>query len=169
MSRRSIPCSIDSRSAAGSSGAGSRKPASAGDASTASRPLAARRSRRSARAGRTSSPPSTASRGSAMPESMHDGYDWRAEVRARIENANLAPSDQADIIEEIGQHLEQQFAELAPQIGAMAARERLLAQLRDDGFEIALEGRRRLAKPSRARVWASSSLLRDLRHGARSL
>ena len=104
-----------------------------------------------------------------MPESNHDHFDWRADVRARLQNANLAPSDQADVIEEIGQHLEEQFAELAPRIGAAAAREQLLAQLRDDEFETALENRRRRAQPSRARVWSSSSLLRDIRHGARSL
>ena len=104
-----------------------------------------------------------------MPESNHGRHDWRGDVRARLENANLTPSDQADVIEEIGQHLEEQFAELAPQIGDAAARERLLAQLRDEEFEAALEGRRRLAKPSRGRVWSSSSLLRDIRHGARSL
>ena len=104
-----------------------------------------------------------------MPEPMHDRHDWRADVRARLEDANLAPDDQADMIEEIAEHLEQQFAELAPQIGASAARERLLAQLRDDELESALEGKRRLAKPSRARVWSGSSLWRDLRQGARSL
>lgn len=104
-----------------------------------------------------------------MPESMQDGHDWRADVRARLEHANLAPDDQADVIEEIGQHLEQQFAELAAHIGAAAAREQLLAQLRDDEFDKALDGRRRRAKPGRARVWSSSSILRDIRQGARSL
>jgi putative ABC transport system permease protein len=104
-----------------------------------------------------------------MPESTHDSYDWRADVRARLQHASLAPDDQADMIEEIGHHLEQQFAELAPRIGAAAAREQLLAQLRDEELEHALDGKRRLAKPSLARVWSSSSLLRDIRHGARSL
>ena len=104
-----------------------------------------------------------------MSDSMHDRFDWRADVRARLQNANLAPDDQADVIEEIGHHLEQQFAELAPRIGAAAARDQLLAQLRDDELETALDGKRRLKKPSRARVWSSSSLLRDVRHGTRSL
>ena len=104
-----------------------------------------------------------------MPESSHGHFDWRADVRARLQNANLAPDDLADMIEEIGQHLEEQFAELAPQIGAAAAREQLLAQLRNDQLENALDGKRRRAKPSGARVWSSSSLLRDIRQGARSL
>ena len=101
---------------------------------------------------------------------MHEpSYDWRAAVRARLERAHLAPDDQADMVEEIGQHLEQQFAELAPTIGAAKAREQLLAQLRNDELEGAIARKRRLAKPSRARVWSSSSLLRDVRQSMRSL
>jgi len=101
-----------------------------------------------------------------MREPLHD---WRADVRARLADADLAPDDQADVIEEISQHLEQQFAELAPRIGAPAAREQLLAQLRDDEFENVVAGKRRRANPSRARVWSSSSLWRDFRQAARSL
>jgi len=100
---------------------------------------------------------------------MHESYDWRADVRTRLAGANLAAEDESDVVEEIGQHLEQQFAELAPRIGAAAAREQLLAHLRDETFEDAAAGKRRRARPSRARVWSSSSLLRDVRHGARSL
>ena len=100
---------------------------------------------------------------------MRDSYDWRADVRTRLAGAKLAAEDESDIVEEIGQHLEQQFAELAPQIGAAAARERLLAQLRDEAFEDAAAGRRRRAKPSRPRVWSSLSLFRDVRQGVRSL
>jgi hypothetical protein len=104
-----------------------------------------------------------------MSESIHDRYDWRADVRARLEGAGLAPADQADMVEEIAQHLEQQFAELALRIGALAARDRLLAQLRDDEFEKAVAGKRRREQRTRARVWSSSSLLRDVRQGVRSL
>lgn len=104
-----------------------------------------------------------------MPESIHGRYDWRADVRARLEAANLTPDDEAEMVEEIGQHLEQQFAEMAPRIGDAAAREQLLAQLRDDELEDAAAGKRRQAKPSRSRAWSSSSLLRDVRQGARSL
>ena len=107
-----------------------------------------------------------------MPDSIHGRHNWRENVRARLVGANLTPEDQADMIEEIGEHLEQQFAELAPRIGAAAAREQLLAQLRDlrnDEFENAAAAKRRQTKPSRARVWSSTSLLRDVRQGARSL
>ena len=103
-----------------------------------------------------------------MPDSTGH-HDWRAEVRARLEGTALSPEDQADMVEEIGHHLEQQFAEMAPHMGAAAAREQLLAQLRDDEFENAIAGKRRRAKPSGARVWNASSLLRDVRQGARSL
>jgi putative ABC transport system permease protein len=99
---------------------------------------------------------------------MHD-YDWRADVRARLESAHLAPDDQSDMVEEIGHHLEQQFAELAPRIGAAPARAQLLSQLRDTALDTALTAKRRRQTPSRARVWSSTSLVRDVRHGMRSL
>jgi putative ABC transport system permease protein len=104
-----------------------------------------------------------------MPESMEDRYDWRAAVRARLHGAELRPEDQAAMIEEIAQHLELQFAELATRLGPAAAREQLLAQLRDDELDQAVAGKRRRATPSRASVWSSASLWRDVRQGARSL
>jgi len=100
---------------------------------------------------------------------MPETHDWRADVRARVASTRLHPQDEADIVEEVAQHLETQFAELAPQIGAAAARERLLAELRDHAFDEAALHRRRRARPSRARVWTSSSILRDVRYAARSL
>lgn len=96
-------------------------------------------------------------------------FDWRSDVRARLAGAGLRPEDEAQIIEEVGHHLEQQFAELAPKIGPADAREVLLRQLREDEFDQALAGKRRRAKPSRARVWSSSSILQDVRYGFRSL
>jgi predicted permease len=102
-----------------------------------------------------------------MPDHPH--HDWRADVRARVSAARLHPQDEAEIVEEIGQHLEEQFAELAPAIGAAAARERLLAQLRGPDFDDALARRRRLARPTHARTWSTTSLWRDVRYGLRSL
>ena len=95
-------------------------------------------------------------------------HDWRADVRARLASAQLHPQDEAEIVEEIAQHLEAQFAELAPTIGAPAARERLLVQLRDDAFDEAV-ARRRRSRPRPAAVWSSSSIARDVRYGVRSL
>ena len=96
-------------------------------------------------------------------------HDWRADIRARLSSARLHPQDEVEIVDEVAQHLEDQFAELAPRIGVGPARERLLGQLRDPEFDEALARRRRRSRPSRARTWSSTSLWRDIRYGARSL
>jgi putative ABC transport system permease protein len=94
-------------------------------------------------------------------------YDWRADVRARLFSAKLHPQDEAEIVEEVAQHLEAQFTELAPRIGSAEARQQLLGQLRDRKFDEA--ARRRRARPSRGAVWSSTSVLRDVLYGFRSL
>jgi putative ABC transport system permease protein len=96
-------------------------------------------------------------------------YDWRADVRARLSSAKLHPQDEVEIVEEVAQHLEAQFAELAPTIGAAEARQRLLAELRDQAFDDALIGRRRQAGTRPRTIWTSGSVLRDVRYGFRSL
>jgi putative ABC transport system permease protein len=103
-----------------------------------------------------------------MPD-RRETYDWRSDVRARLAGASLRPEDEAQIVEEVGHHLEQQFGELAPKIGHAAAREALLTQLQEEEFDEALAGKRRRATPSRARAWSSSSILHDVRYGLRSL
>jgi putative ABC transport system permease protein len=95
--------------------------------------------------------------------------DWCAAVRVRVARARLHPQDEAEVVDEIGQHLEDQFAELAPRIGVDAARERLLAQLNAGELDDALARRRRTARPSHERTWSSTSLWRDVRYGLRSL
>ena len=95
--------------------------------------------------------------------------DWRAEVKNRLRAAKLHPQDEAELVEEIAQHLEEQFADLAASVGTEAARERLVAQLRDQSLDEAIARRRRRAAPSRARAWSSASLWRDVRYGFRSL
>ena len=96
-------------------------------------------------------------------------YDWRADVRARLASSGLPPEDEAEIVEEVGQHLEAQFAELAAKIGAAEARAQLLAQLRGRGLDEATGRVRHRARPSRAARWSSTSILRDVRYGLRSL
>src|SRR4029453_12233294 len=96
-------------------------------------------------------------------------HDWRADIRARLSSARLHPQDEAEMVEEVGQHLEEQFAELSQRIGAIAARERLLAQLRDQEFDDAIARRRRRAKPTLTRTWSSTSAWCDVRYGGRSL
>jgi len=48
----------------------------------------------------------------------NDRIDWRADIRSRVARARLHPQDEADIVEEVAQHLEAQFDDLAPRIGA---------------------------------------------------
>jgi putative ABC transport system permease protein len=101
-----------------------------------------------------------------MREPIHD---WRADVRARLRSARLHPQDEAGIVDEVAQHLEAQFAELAPTLGAAAARARLLAELDEQGFDEAAAPRRRRTRPAPTRVWGAGSLWRDVRYGVRSL
>jgi predicted permease len=96
-------------------------------------------------------------------------HDWRADIRARLSSARLHPQDEAEIVEEVAQHLEQQFDELAPVIGAGPARERLLTQLRHQDFDDAATRRRRRARSTRTRTWSSTSVWRDVWYGLRSL
>src|SRR5688500_2082222 len=98
-----------------------------------------------------------------------DRHDWRADLRARLAPARLHPQDETELVEEVGQHLEEQYAELAPTIGAGPARERLLAQLASQEFDDAISRRRRRARPAPTRTWSSTSVLRDVRYGLRSL
>ena len=95
-------------------------------------------------------------------------YDWRADVRARLSAARLNAQDEAEIVEEVAVHLEAQFAELSLRIGAAAAREELLAQLREESFDAAAE-RRAWLRRRHTRVWSSGSTRRDVRYGLRTL
>ncbi len=107
-----------------------------------------------------------------MPNDGYDEdgtYDWRDDIRSRVASARLHPQDEAEIVEEVAQHLEAQFADLAPRIGAGPARARLLAQLQGPELDDALARRRRRARPTRTRTWSVTSLARDLRYGLRSL
>ena len=103
-----------------------------------------------------------------MPDAR-EIHDWRADVRARLASAKLDPQDEADVVEEVAQHLEFEFVELSLRVGAHTAREQLLAQLREQSFDEAAARRRRRAPTSRSPVWSSTSLGRDLRYGLRSL
>ena len=96
-------------------------------------------------------------------------HDWRAEVQARLRAARLNPQDEAQVVDEVAQHLEAQFAELAPTIGAATARERLLAQLNEPTFDGVAALRKRRARPAANPVWDAGSLWRDVRYGLRSL
>jgi predicted permease len=104
-----------------------------------------------------------------MPNDIRATYDWRSDIRSRVALARLHPQDEAEVVEEVAQHLEEQFADLAPRIGAGQARARLLAQLQGPELDDALARRRRRARPAAARTWSVTSLARDVRYGLRSL
>ncbi len=96
-------------------------------------------------------------------------YDWRADVRSRLAASRLRPEDEAELVDEVGQHLEAQFAELAAKIGPADARAQLLAQLRAREFDEAAARRRHRGRGRRDGRWSSTSVLRDVRYGVRSL
>ena len=96
-------------------------------------------------------------------------HDWRADIRARLAPARLHPQDEAEMVEEVAQHLEAQYADLVPTVGTARAREQLLAQLRDQELDDAIARRRRLAKPAAARTWTTTTSWHDVRYGLRSL
>src|SRR5262245_39580708 len=120
---RSIPCSTGWRSGAGSAGAGLRSPASVAAGFTGSPLPASGCSKASERPGPPLSRPSTASPVSAMP-------DWTTELRARLEGLRLPPEREAEIIEELSQHLDDAVDELIGRgLPAQEARRRALREL----------------------------------------
>src|SRR5258708_4375273 len=100
-----IPCSTDSRSADGSRALGSRRPRSGAAASTRSlrKGDACWLSRR--RHGKHSSRLCGASRETNMP-------DWVEHVRPRLSTLGLSPGREAEIVEELSQHLDDRWREL---------------------------------------------------------
>jgi predicted permease len=98
-------------------------------------------------------------------------HDWRNDVRARLASMHLAAGHESEVIEEIAQHLEMQYAELSPRIGDQAARRQLLAELSESGLAQVAGGRRRLTRHARLaeRLESTGGLWRDVVRGARSL
>jgi predicted permease len=104
-----------------------------------------------------------------MPEPRR--FDWRADVRARLADLSLTPEAEAHIVDEVAQHLDEQYMELSARMDPTDARERLLAELRQQSFDHVAHGRRR---PSRARrlgmrLEALGGIRRDIAHAVRSL
>src|ERR1043166_7999843 len=100
--------------------------------------------------------------------------EWRADVRAGLAPAGLAPAEQAEVVEELAQHLEQQFAELSARVGAPEAERLLLSQLDDEGLiDTRLRRHARaplppVGRPATPGRWAET-LWQDARYGVRSL
>jgi putative ABC transport system permease protein len=101
--------------------------------------------------------------------------DWRPDIRARLSQLSIAPSREAEIVEELTQHLDDRWRELivsgeTPDDAARIARtefngarfEALLATLRQTHW-------REIPPPGPARAFSLDSVLIDLRHAIRAL
>ncbi|HTE46804.1 MAG TPA: ABC transporter permease [Gemmatimonadaceae bacterium] len=106
--------------------------------------------------------------------------DWRREIRTRLANARLDPAYEADIVEELAQHLDDQFADLTARgMSSDDARATLLTQLDDPASRFPhdiLECRRavriRDSTPIGGRPTATNflaSIWHDMKYGARAL
>jgi predicted permease len=105
-------------------------------------------------------------------------HDWRSDIRARLAAAKLDPASETDIVEEVAQHLEDQYAELRSHgVTDAEASAALVRQLESPDFPRSLLARRRarpadtLAPPGasvgvRGRIGAA---WQDVRYGFRSL
>lgn len=95
--------------------------------------------------------------------------DWRAELRERLAPLGLRAGDATELVEELAQHLEQEYADLAPRVGAVEAQSRLLERLTPDTLrDVArtrLPGRPVDRDPSLATAW--QRLTQDVRYAIR--
>jgi putative ABC transport system permease protein len=99
--------------------------------------------------------------------------DWKKDIRKRLEGLNLAPAREAEIVEELSQHLEDRYRELvARQVGEQAAYRMTVAELTESlGGELSRVERR---PPENITLGAKGGnlmkdLLQDLRYGLRIL
>ena len=103
--------------------------------------------------------------------------EWREELRRRLAPLHLAPVEEAGIVEELAQHLEDRFRELVFRgHGADEARQIALAELSErelfEGFTEVLTPARPAAPPpgvGGGRAGRLGHLLKDLRFGLRML
>lgn len=99
--------------------------------------------------------------------------EWRRHLRLAVAAWNLPPEDHAAIVDELEIHLEQQFDELRPRIGAARALEQILAQINDPALRSAHVAPRHRSVPSveasRHPAFGWSGLTRDVRYAWRTL
>jgi predicted permease len=103
--------------------------------------------------------------------------EWKEEIRMRLAGSKLEPAREAEIVEELSQHLEDRYAEL--RAGAATPEEAYratLVELRESGAlqrELRLVERPSPQEPivfgTNRRVNMIADLLQDLRYGARML
>src|SRR5215208_3487525 len=104
--------------------------------------------------------------------------DWRTELRARLARMKIAPAHEADLVDELAQHLDDQHADLrARGHNDDDARRILLDQLTDESLRDAAESWRRAHPmppriptgiPAGKRRWLETTW-QDIRYGWRSL
>jgi predicted permease len=120
-------------------------------------------------------PDPTTSSGSPVEGRAESKRDWRPDIRARLSQLSIAPSREAEIVEELTQHLDDRWRELmargeTPDGAARIARtefsgarlEALLGTLRQAHW-------RETPPPGPARAFSLDSALIDLRHAIRAL
>jgi putative ABC transport system permease protein len=101
------------------------------------------------------------------------GEQWKEEIRRRLASLKLDPTREAEIVEELAQHLEDRYAELPA--GGTTREEATRAELSDGSFlaqelsrvELCLE-----REPDVLQTWRTNmlgNLWRDLRYGIRLL
>src|SRR4051812_46488883 len=99
--------------------------------------------------------------------------EWRERLRDAVAGWGLSPEEQNGIVDELEQHLEQEFAELRPRVGDAGALTRILAQIDDPALRGASVRPRHRPAPSvaasRSRARGVAALARDVRYGWRSL
>ena len=90
--------------------------------------------------------------------------DWRKEIRARLAPGAVPANAEHDLVEELAQHLEQEFAELSGAIGQDAAQRQLLDSVDELARQKRVGRRPGAAQPAAPPVTGApkSNLLRDL-------
>lgn len=74
--------------------------------------------------------------------------EWRERLRNIVADWGLSPEEQSGIIDELEQHLEQEFNELRARVGDVAAQEHILAEVNDPALREVSVRSRHHAEPS---------------------
>lgn len=98
-----------------------------------------------------------------MPE-----FNWRDHVRARIAKLGLHPTAEADMVEELTEHLESQYRDLVPRIGEAAARVQLFSELNAHELDEAAHLAKKRDRIEPHRVLRATSFWRDVKYSFRS-
>src|SRR5262245_25968987 len=112
---------------------------------------------------------------STRPGSSEAGPDWRPDIRARLSALSIAPAREAEIVEELTQHLDDRWHELIAE-GATPADAARIARTEFSGVRLtALLGSldqahwRETPPAGPSRAFSLDSVATDLRHAVRAL